>query len=133
MYLQLNVSHLLVVHVAGASDERGPAFRVELQGGDAVPSVSLSRDLWSQNLQAVPGRKACKNKVSDNFMVQHYYFRIRRPQLTSVVQFYTAIVSDLLYEGGSCWSHFPGEEFQLTWTLMCLHLQNHNRVKNNFL
>lgn len=73
MYLQLNVSHLLVIHVAGASDERGPAFRVELEGGDAVPSVPLSRDLWSQNLQTVPGRKACENKVSDNFIVQLYY------------------------------------------------------------
>lgn len=72
MCLQLNVSHLLVVHVAGASDERGPAFRMELQGGDAVPSVSLSRDLWSQNLQAVSGRKTCGDKACDHFIVRLY-------------------------------------------------------------
>lgn len=81
MYLQLNVSHLLVVHVAGAPDERGPAFRMELQGGDAVPSVSLSGDLWSQNLQAVPGRKTCENKVCDNFTVHLYHFGRREPEL----------------------------------------------------
>lgn len=62
-------SHLLVVHVAGAPDECGPAFRMELQGGDAVPSVSLPGDLWSQNLQAVPGRHTCKNKVCDNLVI----------------------------------------------------------------
>lgn len=52
-------SHLLVVRVAGTSDEGGPTFRMELEGCDAVPSVTFSRDLWSQDLQAVPGRKAC--------------------------------------------------------------------------
>lgn len=72
------VPHLLVVHVAGASDERGPAFRVELQRGDAVPSVSLSRDLGSQNLQAVPGRKTCKNKVCDECIVHLYLFGRKR-------------------------------------------------------
>lgn len=41
------MSHLLVVHVAGAPDERGPALGVELQGGDAVPPVPLSGDLRS--------------------------------------------------------------------------------------
>lgn len=42
--LQLCGSHLLVIHVAGAADERGPAFRVELQGCDAVAPVLLSWD-----------------------------------------------------------------------------------------
>lgn len=74
MSLQLHVSHLLVVHVAGAPDECGPAFRVELQGGDAVPPVSLSWDLRSQNLQAVPWRKTCENqnKVCDASVVDLY-------------------------------------------------------------
>lgn len=57
------VAHLLVVHVAGAADERGPALRMELQGGDAVPSVSLPGDLRSQDLQAVSRRKACETRV----------------------------------------------------------------------
>lgn len=62
------ITHLLVVHVAGAADERGPAFGMKLQGGDAVPSVPLSWDLWSQNLQAVPGRKACAdNSYYDSY------------------------------------------------------------------
>ena len=57
--------YLLVVHVAGAADERGPAFRVQLQGGDAVPAVSLSRNLRGQHLQAVPGGQAWdKNTVT---------------------------------------------------------------------
>ncbi len=122
MYVQLNVSHLLVVHVAGAADERGPAFRMELQGGDAVPSVSLSRDLWSQNFQAVSGRQTCENKVSDTFRVCLDYRSRRRPQL--LPSFKSSLVSDLLDEDGSCWSRFPGEEFQLTWTLTCPHLQS---------
>lgn len=54
------VAHLLVVHVAGASDERGPAFGMELQRRDAVASVLLSGDLRGQNLQAVPGGEACE-------------------------------------------------------------------------
>lgn len=41
------MSHLLVVHVAGAPDECGPAFGVELQGGDAVTPVPLPGDLRS--------------------------------------------------------------------------------------
>lgn len=36
---------LLVVHVAGAAQQCGPAFRVKLQGGDAVPAVPLAWDL----------------------------------------------------------------------------------------
>lgn len=42
---------------------------MELQGGDTVPPVSLSWDLWSQDLQAVPGRKACEKKFSKIVMV----------------------------------------------------------------
>lgn len=71
--LQPTVSHLLVVHVAGAPDECRPAFGVKLQRRDAVSSVPLSRDLWSQNLQAVPWREACeKQKFCENFIVNVY-------------------------------------------------------------
>lgn len=54
--------YLLVVHVAGTADECGPAFRMELEGGDAVPSVPLSWDLRGQHFQTVSGREAYKNK-----------------------------------------------------------------------
>lgn len=53
-------------------------------------------------------------------------------EVTCGARFYTVTASDLLCEDGSCWSHSPGEEFQLTWTLMCLHLRHHNRVKKHF-
>lgn len=61
-----------------------------------------------------------------------FYYSIRgEPWLTSIIQFYT-VISDLLCEGGSCWSHFPGEECRPTWTPMCRHLQNQNRMRNFF-
>lgn len=34
----------------------------------------------------------------------------------------------LLEEDASCWSRFPGEELQPTWTPMCLRLQIQNKV-----
>lgn len=85
-------SHLLVVHVAGAPDECGPAFRMELQGGDAVPSVSLPGDLWSQNLQAVPGRHTCENKVCDNLIVNLLLLYQRR---TAADIYYSVLHRDL--------------------------------------
>lgn len=118
-------SHLLVVGVAGTSDEGGPTFRVELEGSDAVSSVSFSGDLWSQDLQAVPGRKACKDKSAVN---STWVSRVSSCILN---------LADLLEEEGSCWSRFPDEGFQLIWKLMCLRLQNQNRrrqitlVRNN--
>lgn len=54
---------LLVVHVAGTADECGPAFRMELEGGDAVPSVPLSWDLRGQHFQTVSGREAFSVRV----------------------------------------------------------------------
>lgn len=39
---------------------------MELEGSDAVSSVAFSRDLWSQHLQAVPGRKACNDTFAVN-------------------------------------------------------------------
>lgn len=44
---------------------------MELEGSDAVSSVPFSRDLWSQDLQAVPGGEACK----DTSAVNSTYFR----------------------------------------------------------
>lgn len=59
----MRLFHLLVVHVAGAPDERGPAFRVKLQGSDAVAPVSLSRDLRGQDLKAVPWWKTWRDSA----------------------------------------------------------------------
>lgn len=39
---------------------------MELQGSDAVPPVTFSRDFWSQDLQAVPGREACNDTAGVN-------------------------------------------------------------------
>lgn len=115
MCVSCRSSHLLVVCVAGTSDECGPAFRVELEGGDAVSSVTLSRDLWSQNLQTVPGRKACNDTPAVNSTCHC-------PECL-------LLCTNLLEEDGSCWSRSPDEEFQLIWTLMCLHLQNQREVR----
>lgn len=53
---------LLVIHVAGAAQECGPAFGVQLQWSDAVSSVPLTRDLRGQNLQTVPRRQTWKKQ-----------------------------------------------------------------------
>lgn len=76
------------------------------------------------------GERPARTEFMITVKVCLYFCRRREPQLT-VSQLYTVTASDLLCEGGSCWSHFPGEEFRPTWTLMCLHLQNHN--KSHFL
>lgn len=110
-------SHLLVVGVTGTSDEGGPTFGMELKGSDAVSSVPFSRDLWSQDLQAVPGGEACKDTSAVKF------------HLGEPGQFgYFLHLADLLEEEGSCWSRFPDEEFQLIWKLTCLRLQHRNKV-----
>lgn len=55
--LQCCGSDLLVIHVAGAAQECGPAFGVQLQRSDAVSPVPLTRNFWGQNLKTVPRRQ----------------------------------------------------------------------------
>lgn len=89
---------------------------MELEGSDAVSSVPFSRDLWSQDLQAVPGGEACKDTSAVN---STWVSRVSSGVLH---------LADLLEEEGSCWSRSPDEEFQLIWKLMCLRLQHQNKV-----
>ena len=121
-------SSMLLEHLMSVAQPLGWSCREVMQFprslSPGISGVKTSRLF----LGDIPARTKC---VITLLLI--FYYSVRgEPRLTSIIQFYT-VISDLLCEDGSCWSHFPGEECRPTWTPMCLHLQNHNRIRNHFL